>query len=110
LIVIGVLVIGSVVMFKAANFARNLVTEIFFSIPTEATVSREFLDRYPAAQITNVELIFEQNGEAVYLITGGEVGSSEKRKYDFALTRSSGSWKWCDDQTDRKCGSIVEAK
>ena len=73
------------------------------STPSEGTVRREFADRYPKTKVTNVELIFEQDGVAVYLVTAEWKGISEEGQYDFALKRSYGSWSWCDDQTERKC-------
>lgn len=71
--------------------------------PSVSTVRREFADQYPRTKVTNVELIFEQDGVADYLVMAESTGISEEGKYDFALKRSWGSWSWCDDQTERKC-------
>lgn len=85
-----------------------VLLEVLRSTPDDAVVRREFLTRYPNVTIRNVELVFEQDGAAVYLITAREDQSIEEGKYDFALRRSNGTWKWCDDQTDNPCGSLAK--
>lgn len=85
-----------------------VLLEIVRSTPSDAVVRREFLSRYPNMTISNVELIFEQDGGAVYLITARQNQSTEEGKYDFALQRSNSTWKWCDDQTDNPCGPIAK--
>jgi hypothetical protein len=73
-------------------------------VPSYNTVKKEFLDRYPDSKIHELELIFEQDGRVVYLVTAETNELSERAKYDFALKRWYGTWKWCDDQTaDRQC-------
>lgn len=94
---LAILCLAGVVLFK-----------IHQSTPSVETVRREFLVRYPNSTIRNVELIFEQDGGVVYLVTARDGDSTEVRKYDFALKRSNGSWAWCDDQTDNPCGPIAK--
>lgn len=89
-------------------FVGIVLLEIVRSTPSDAVVRREFLTRYPNMTVSNVELIFEQDGAAVYLITAREDKSTKEGKYDFALQRSNGTWKWCDDQTDNPCGPIAK--
>lgn len=72
-------------------------------VPSEATVRSEFLSRYPDSEIKNTDLIFEQDDVVLYLVKAREKGSSADGTYDFALKRRSGTWKWCDDNTERKC-------
>ena len=63
-------------------FAFVVLLEIARSAPIEETVKREFLIRYPNATIKNVELIFEQDGGVVYLITAREDQAAADGKYD----------------------------
>ena len=102
LVLVGVLLLGILV------FAGIVLLKIVRSTPGEETVKREFLVRYPKATIRNLELIFEQDGNVLYLVTAREDNTSEEGKYDFALRRSNGSWAWCDDQTNNPCGPIAK--
>ncbi len=83
--VVGAIVVGVVV------FAIFILVGILRSTPSEAVVRQEFVDRYPGSTIRNVELIFEQNGNVVCLITARERDESKEGKYDFAA--SSHQWK-----------------
>lgn len=89
-------------------FAGIVLLEIVRSTPSEETVKREFLFRYPNATIRNVELIFEQDESVLYLVTAREDKAPEEGKYDVGFLRSSGTWAWCDDQTDNPCGPIAK--
>ncbi|MCC6327005.1 MAG: hypothetical protein IT174_00715 [Acidobacteria bacterium] len=102
LFVVGLIVLG------VAVFAVFVFVAVLRSTPSEAVVRREFLNRYPGATIRNTELIFEQNGNVVYLITAREKDKSEEGKYDFALDYSDEKWTWCDDRTERKCKKLWE--
>jgi hypothetical protein len=73
------------------------------STPSDGTVRSEFNDRYPKATVKQSELIFEQDGVAVYRVIAEVQGISGEAEYDFALKRHNGMWSWCDDQTERKC-------
>ncbi|HEX2640821.1 MAG TPA: hypothetical protein VHL50_09635 [Pyrinomonadaceae bacterium] len=95
---------------RAAVLAGIVAAGISCSAPSEATVRREFLDRYPNAEIKSLELIFEQDGQVVYLVSAKEKGVPQEGKYDFALKQVNWGWEWCDDQTERKCGPIGQAK
>lgn len=64
-------------------FAIFILVGILRSTPSEAVVRQEFVDRYPGSTIRNVELIFEQNGNVVCLITARERDESKEGKYDF---------------------------
>ena len=103
-----VFLLAGAILLSTLVFGGSVLLEIARSIPTEATVKQAFLVRYPNATIRNVELIFEQDGQVVYLVTAREDKASEYSKYDFALQRSNGSWAWCDDQTDNPCGPIAK--
>lgn len=88
---------------KFALIATFLALGFACSTPSDRTVLHEFAERYPISKVTNIELIFEQDGIAVYLVTAEINGISEEGKFEFALKRSYTSWSWCDDQTERKC-------
>jgi hypothetical protein len=103
-----ILLIAGVGLLGIFLFVGIVLLEIFCSTPSDAVVKREFLIRYPNMTISNVKLIFEQNGNVVYLITAREGRSIEEGKYDFALQRLNGTWKWCDDRTDNPCGPIAK--
>ncbi|HMV47233.1 MAG TPA: hypothetical protein PLD20_06540 [Blastocatellia bacterium] len=66
-------------------------------------MKKEFAARYPNAEVTHVEMIFEQDNNAVYLVSFKEKSSQEIRKQDFGMRYINGKWQWCDDRTDRKC-------
>lgn len=88
----------------SATLITCILATIGCSVPSDNTVKKEFLDRYSDSKIHELELIFEQDGRVVYLVTAETKELSERAKYDFALKRSYGIWKWCDDQTaDRQC-------
>lgn len=89
--------------FKFALITTFLALSFACFTPGDGTVRREFAERYPKSKITKIELIFEQDGIAVYLVTAKMQEVSEEGKFDFALKRSYGTWSWCDDQTERKC-------
>lgn len=75
------------------------------STPSDATVRREFGDRYAGAKVEHIELIFERDGVATYLVIAEMKGISDDGTFDFSLRRSYGLfWSWCDDQSERKCG------
>lgn len=93
---------------RAAVFLGVLLVGVACSTPSDSVVRREFLDRYPDAMITNVELIFEQNRNVVYLVTARENQTGLEGKYDFAMHYLNGKWAWCDDQTERKCKKTWE--
>ncbi len=97
-----------VVLLGILGFAGISLLEIVRSTPSEETVKREFLIRYPNATIRNLELIFEQDGSVVYLVTAREDKAAEEGKYDFGLHRSIGSWASCDDQMENPCGPIAK--
>jgi hypothetical protein len=99
--------LAGVVLSVVLIFSGIVFLDIFLSIPSEETVKREFLVRYPKAKISNLELIFEQDGGVVYLVTAKEDDGAVEGKYDFALRRSNGLWSWCDDRTNNPCGSIA---
>ena len=103
-----IILLAGVVLLAILVFAEVVLVEIVRSTPSEETVKREFLIRYPNATIRNLELIFEQDGSVVYLVTAREDKAREEGKYDFGLRRSNGSWAWCDDQTDNPCGPIAK--
>ncbi|MEP7211739.1 MAG: hypothetical protein ABI791_01600 [Acidobacteriota bacterium] len=103
-----ILLLAGVVLAGILVFAGIVLLDIVRSTPSEETVKREFLIRYPNATIRNLELIFEQDGSVVYLVTAREDKAPEEGKYDFGLLRSNGSWAWCDDQTDHPCGPIAK--
>jgi len=71
--------------------------------PSDSTVKSEFLRRYPQTEIVSTELIFEQDYKVVYLIKYKENNKKEILTSDFALKHENLMWKWCDDQTERKC-------
>lgn len=75
-------------------------------IPSEATVKSEFLSKNPNAEIISTELIFEQDYIVVYLVEYKNKSTGEVLKDDFALRRKNLVWRWCDDQTERKCGRL----
>ena len=102
------LAVGGVAVLVVALFVVFIFVGILRSTPSEAIVRHEFLDRYPDATIRDVELIFEQNRNVVYLITAREKHEAEEGKYDFALHYTDGRWSWCDDRTDRKCKKLWE--
>ncbi len=79
------------------------VSVLCCSTPSDGTVRSEFHNRYPNSEIVNIELIFEQDAVAVYLIKARQKGQSEELTYDFALKRSMGTWQGCDDRTERNC-------
>ena len=103
-----ILLLAGVVLLGILVFAGIALLEIVQSTPSEETVKREFLIRYPNATIRNVELIFEQDGLAVYLVRAREARAAEEGNYDFGLRRSNGSWAWCEDETDNPCGPILK--
>jgi len=76
--------------------------------PSDGTIRREFAERYPKSTIKNIELISDQDGVVVYLVTAEVKGVSEEAMYDFALRRQYGIWSWCEDQTERKCKKTCE--
>lgn len=104
---IAVLVAGLIVLGVAA-IAVFVFIGILRLTPSEAVVRQEFLERYPTAVIRNMELIFEQNGNVVYLITAREMDELEDGKYDFALHYFNRKWTWCDDTTERRCKKLWE--
>jgi hypothetical protein len=53
--------------------------------PTNAIVRSEFLERHPESEIVNTELIFEQDGRVVYIVSSRLKGNANVLKYDFAL-------------------------
>lgn len=73
------------------------------SLPSEAEVKKELAAQYPNTEVTHIELIFEQDNNAVYLISFKEKPSQEIRKRDFGMRYINGKWQSCDDRTDRKC-------
>jgi hypothetical protein len=103
-----ILLFCGVVLLVVFSFGGYLLLEIARSTPSERIVKREFLSRYPNTNISNIELIFEQDGAVVYMITARENQAAEQGKYEFALSRKNGDWRWCDDQTDNPCGSIAK--
>jgi len=72
-------------------------------LPSDTTVKSEFLSKSPNAEIINIELIFEQDYVAVYLVKYKKKSGEEILTEDFALQRKNLVWQWCDDQTERKC-------
>ena len=88
---------------KFTLIATLLALCVACATPSDGTVRHEFAERYPQSKVTNIELIFEQDGVVVYLVTAEVKGISEEGKFDFVLKRTYGSWSWCDDQTERKC-------
>lgn len=72
-------------------------------LPSNEIVKKEFLDKNPGVEVTNIELIFEQDNNVVYLISYKISTSPEIQKQDFALHAARGKWQWCDDNTERKC-------
>ncbi|CAN5784247.1 hypothetical protein BH20ACI4_BH20ACI4_24800 [soil metagenome] len=72
-------------------------------LPSDSTVKSEFLSKNPNVEIVSTELIFEQDYVAVYLVKYKEKNNQAILTSDFALKRENLSWKWCDDQTERKC-------
>lgn len=72
-------------------------------LPSNAEVNKEFAARYPDTEVTHIELIFEQDNNAVYLVSFKEKPSQEIRKKDIGMRYLNGKWQWCDDRTDRKC-------
>lgn len=72
-------------------------------IPSEATVKSEFLSKNSNSEVIGTEPIFEQDYVVVYLVEYKDKSTGEILKDDFALQRKNLVWRWCDDQTERKC-------
>jgi hypothetical protein len=72
-------------------------------LPSNELIKKEFLDKNPGVEVTNIELIFEQDDNVVYLISYEKSSSKEITKQDFAMKSIRGKWQWCDDKTERKC-------
>ncbi len=72
-------------------------------LPSNEIVKREFLDKNPGVEVINIELVFEQDNNVVYLISYKKSASPEIKKQDLALHAARGKWQWCDDNTERKC-------
>jgi hypothetical protein len=72
-------------------------------LPSNEIVKKEFLDKNLGMEVANIELIFEQDNNVVYLISYKKSPSSEIQKQDFAMKSIRGKWQWCDDNTEQKC-------
>ena len=73
------------------------------NLPSNTEVKKEFAAQYPNTEVIHIELIFEQDNNAVYLVSFKEKSSQEIRKQDFGMRYKNGKWQSCDDRTDRKC-------
>jgi hypothetical protein len=76
--------------------------------PSDSAIQGEFVSKHPGVKIIGKELIFEQGNHVVYLVKYKQHPDGDVLTEDFAMKRENGTWAWCDDQTERKCGPIGE--
>jgi len=77
-----------------------------FNYPNDETIKREFLEQHPNVEFVGAEKIFdwEPKKMATYLVKYKKPPSDEIIKDEFSIRQHwYFKWRWCDDQTERKC-------
>jgi hypothetical protein len=77
-----------------------------FNYPSDEVIKREFLAERPNVEVVYIELIFDWEPKRIlsYLIKYKEPQSDEIKMDEFAIQQEwNFQWRWCNDQTNRKC-------